>query len=117
MGCVERADDFDSRRARLKSLTDAELHAYFWSLAEKLVAPLIDEARTHTTPSIERSVLLRMGFSSVEVKALVERMVEQNILAHGAGRQVLELAKAKKFSVREAGKALLAGRFWEELPL
>ena len=61
MACAERADDFSVRRARLQKMSDEELHAYFWSLAEKIVAPLIAEARTHTTPSIERSVLLRMG--------------------------------------------------------
>ena len=116
MSSAERADDFSSRRARLRAMSDAELHAYFWSLAEKLVAPLIEEARAHTTPSIERSVLLRMGFSSVEVKMLVDRMGERGLLGHGAGRQLFELAKAKKISVRDAGAALLAGRYWEELP-
>ncbi len=44
-----------------------------------IVAPLIEEARTHTTPSIERSVLLRMGFSSIEAKALVARMHERRL--------------------------------------
>ncbi|HEY7219571.1 MAG TPA: ornithine aminomutase subunit alpha [Candidatus Binatia bacterium] len=116
MGCVERPDDFGKRRARLSTMTDQELHAYFWSLADKLVAPLIEEARTHTTPSIERSVLLRMGFSSIEASALVDRMNERGLLGRGAGRLVLELAKAKKFSVRAAGTALLAGHYWEELP-
>jgi hypothetical protein len=29
---------------------------------------------------------------------------------------MLELAKAKKISDRDAGTALLAGRYWEELP-
>jgi D-ornithine 4,5-aminomutase subunit alpha len=117
MGCAERPDDFESRRARLRALSDEELYAYFWSLADKLVAPLIAEARTHTSLSIERSVLLRMGFSSVEAKTLVDRMGERGLLAHGAGRQLLELAKAKKISVREAGTALLAGQHWEKLPL
>jgi D-ornithine 4,5-aminomutase subunit alpha len=117
MGCVERADDFSARRARVKTMTDDELHGYFWALAEKLVAPLIEEARTHTTPSIERSVLLRMGFSSVEAKALVERMGERGLLAHGAGRQLLELAKSKKIPVRQAAAALLSGQYWEDLPL
>jgi D-ornithine 4,5-aminomutase subunit alpha len=96
-------------------MPDAELHAYFWSLAEKIVAPLIEEARTHTTPSIERSVLLRMGFSSIEAKALVERMREHGLLGHGAGGLVLRVAKAKGIAAREAGTALLAGRCWEEI--
>jgi D-ornithine 4,5-aminomutase subunit alpha len=117
MSCAERADDFDSRRAHLRALSDEELHAYFWSLADKLVAPLIAEARTHTSASIERSVLLRMGFSSVEAKILIDRMGERDLLAYGSGRQLLELAKANKISVREAGTALLAGQYWEKLPL
>jgi len=97
-------------------MSDEQLHAYFWTLAEKLVAPLIEEARTHTTPSIERSVLLRMGFSSLEAKPLVERMAAKGLLGHGAGRLVLKLAQAKGITIREAGSALLAGRYWEELP-
>jgi D-ornithine 4,5-aminomutase subunit alpha len=116
MGCIERPDDFTTRRAHLSVLSDQELHHYFWSLADRLVAPLIEEARTHTTPSIERSVLLRMGFSSIEAKTLVERMNQRGVLGHGAGRLVLELAKAKEISVRAAGLALLAGESWEALP-
>ena len=96
-------------------MSDEELHAHFWTLVEKIVAPLIGEARTFTTPSIERSVLLRMGFSSIEAKALVARMHERRLLGHGAGRLVLELAKSKGISVRDAGTALLNGRCWEEL--
>ncbi len=117
MSCAERPDDFESRRARLKAMSDEELHAYFWHLAEQLVAPLIEEARTHTTPSIERSVLLRMGFSSIEAKALVEQLGERGLLGHGAGHLLLELAKAKGLSVREAGAALLKGHHWEDLPI
>jgi D-ornithine 4,5-aminomutase subunit alpha len=60
-------------------------------------------------------VLLRMGFSSIQAKALVERLRERGLLGRGAGRLVLELAKAKEISVREAGTALLAGRYWEDL--
>jgi D-ornithine 4,5-aminomutase subunit alpha len=117
MKSIERPDDFATRRQRLQAMSDEELHAYFWSLAEKIVAPLIEEARTHTTPSIERSVLLRMGFSSIEAGRLVEGMTACGLLGHGAGRLVLELAKTKGVSVREAGTALLEGRHWEELLL
>jgi D-ornithine 4,5-aminomutase subunit alpha len=115
MGCVERPDDFEERRKRLRALSDAELHSYFWSLTEKIVAPLVEEARGHTSPSIERSVLLRMGFSSVEAKDLVARMGERRLLARGAGRLVLELAQARGIPLREAGTGLLEGRLWEDL--
>ena len=116
MACLERPDDFGKRHARISAMSDEELRRYFWSLAEKLVAPLITEARIHTTPSIERSVLLRMGFSSTEAKALVERLHQRHLLGHGAGKLVLDLAQAKQISVHAAGIALLAGQCWEELP-
>jgi D-ornithine 4,5-aminomutase subunit alpha len=91
------------------------LHAYFWTLVEQIVDPLIDEARHHTTPSIERAVLLRMGFSSVEANDLVARFGERGLLGRGAGRHVLQLARAKGIPVRDAGIGLLAGRDWEAL--
>ena len=116
MSCVERPDDFETRRAHLRSLSDAELHAYFWRLVEESVAPLIEEARTHTTPSIERSVLLRMGFSSLEARELVAQMQARGRLGQGAGHLVLALAMSQGITVREAGRALLEGREWEHLP-
>ena len=116
MSCEPKNDDFETRRRHLRGLSDAELHARFWDLVEQIVAPLIEEARSHTSPSIERSVLLRMGFSSLEARELVQRMLARGLLAEGAGRLVLELAKAKAISVRDAGRALLAGHYWDELP-
>lgn len=115
MKCVARDDDFETRSQHLKAMSDEELHGYFWALADRIITPLIDEARTHTTPSIERSVLLRMGFSSVEAKALVAAMHERGLLGHGTGRLVLELAEAEGCPVRDAGLALLEGRLWERL--
>jgi D-ornithine 4,5-aminomutase subunit alpha len=115
MPVTPRPDDFDERRARLRGLSDEELRARFWSRVEEIVAPLVEEARTHTTPSIERSVLLRMGFSSLEAVDLVAGMAERGLLGHGAGRLVLELSARRGLSVREAGLALLEGRHWEEL--
>ena len=116
MNSAERPDDFEQRREKLQAMSDEELHEHFWRLVEKIVEPLVEEARSHTTPSIERSVLLRMGFSSIEAKQLVENMLQQNLLGHGAGRLVLELAKTKQLSVHDAGAALLAGQYWEDLP-
>ena len=117
MSCAERPDNFEQARAHLQDLSDEELHARFRDLVDRIVAPLIEEARTHTTPSIERSVLLRMGFSSIECRQLVSQMQERGLLGHGAGRLVLQLARPKGISIREAGLALLAGQHWEALPL
>ena len=115
MPITPRPDDFDERRAQLRGLSDEELHARFWSHVEEIVAPLLEEARTHTTPAIERSVLLRMGFSSIEARDLVAGMTERGLLGHGAGRLVLELSRRLGQTVREAGLALLDGRHWEDL--
>ena len=117
MSSIERPDDFEQRREKLRAMSDEELHARFWNLVEKIVDPLVEEARTHTTPSIERSVLLRMGFSSIEGKALVDHMQDKQLLGHGAGRLILELAKAKQISVHQAGQGLIEGQYWEELPV
>ena len=111
----ERKDDFNARRAHLKDMSDAQLRDHFWSLVDRMVQPLAEEARTHTSPSIERSVLLRMGFSSLETKPLVNRMLEKGLLGHGAGNLVLKLARKKGISVREAGLGLIDGKYWEEL--
>jgi D-ornithine 4,5-aminomutase subunit alpha len=117
MSSIERPDDFAQRREQLKTLTDEELHTRFWNLVDKIVEPLVEEARTHTTPSIERAVLLRMGLSSIEAKSLVAQMGERGLLGHGAGHLVLELAMRKNIAVRDAAGALLAGQYWEELPV
>lgn len=115
MRSADRPDDFPTRRAQVSGLSDEELHARFWGLVEQIVAPLVKEARSHTTPAIERSVLLRMGFSSAEAGDLVDRLGQAQLLGHGAGRLVLELATRKRLPVREAGLALLDDRLWEEL--
>jgi D-ornithine 4,5-aminomutase subunit alpha len=112
---MQRDDDFEARREHLRGLSDDELADRFWSLARRIVAPLVADARTHTSPSIERSVLLRMGFSSIEAAALVERMHSKGLLSRGAGRLVLELALAEGVPVRDAGLALLEGRCWERI--
>jgi len=115
MRSAPRLDDFEQRRAHLRDLSDDELHAYFWQLADRIVAPLVEEARTHTTPSIERSVLLRMGVSSVEAKALVHCFGERGMLGHGAGALVLRVATNHGVTPRAAAQALLEGRWWEEV--
>ncbi len=117
MNSLERQDDYFERRERLSPLSDDELHSRFWELVDQIVKPLIEEARTHTSPSIERSVLLRMGFSSIEAGQLVDRMSQNSLLGHGAGNLILKLAQAKGITVREAGEALLNGEYWQDLKL
>ena len=115
MSSLDRPDDFETRRRHLRELSDEQLHARFWDLVQDIVEPLVEEARTHTSPGIERSVLLRMGFSSAEAKRLVDGMQEQGLLGHGAGHLILQLARRKGVTVRAAGEALLMGDCWAEL--
>ena len=100
-GYLKRDDDFEERRKKLANLSDEELKNRFWQLAEQVVEPLLKMAKENTTPSIERSVLLRMGFSTLEVRPLVE------------GAIVYRVAKEKGISIREAGEKLIAGDYWD----
>ena len=110
---MKRADDYESRRGRLADLTEEQLIARFWELTDELIEPLVQLAREHTTPAIERSVLLRMGFSSLESRAIVDGCAERNLLAHGAGNVVYRFAREKGVSVREAGLLLSEGNGWD----
>jgi D-ornithine 4,5-aminomutase subunit alpha len=110
-----RVDDFEKRRNHLKNLSNEELKSYFWKLAYKTVEPLIELAQTHTSPAIERSVLLRMGFSSLEAKALVEKVIDHQLIGKGAGHIVYRLSKLNNLSIREAGLMLLNDQGWEEI--
>lgn len=112
---MKRADDFQERRQHLKDLSDEALEQRFWELAEKIVDPLIELAKKHTTPSIERSVLLRMGFSSIEAKTIVEGVLDRGLMGKGAGHVVYKLAKEKGLGIREAGLELVEGRLWDEV--
>ena len=111
---MQRDDDFATRRAHLAGLSDDELQTRFWALLDEVVAPLVDEARHHTTPSIERSVLLRMGLSSLEASALVDRLHGEGLLGRGAGRIVVETAEREGVDLRTAGTGLAQARYeWE----
>ncbi|NLF49105.1 MAG: ornithine aminomutase, partial [Acholeplasmataceae bacterium] len=83
-----RHDDYLSRKAHLEGLTDQQLKDYFWRLVDQAVTPLVDLAKTHTSPAIERSILLRMGFSSLEAKALVDKSIAYGLIKKGAGHVV-----------------------------
>ena len=112
---MTRVDDFKDRRAHLANLSEIELENRFWELAEKLVDPMVDLAKTHTSPSIERSVLLRMGFSSTEAKSIVDNAIDRELIGKGVGHIVYKLAKSKNTGIREAGLILVDGANWEDV--
>ncbi len=111
---MKRADDYNQRRAHLANLSDQELYERFWSLASDIVDPLLELGQKNTSPAIERSVLLRMGFSSIEAKAIVDGVIDRGLMGKGAGHVVYRLAKEKNISVREAGVALAEGKMWND---
>lgn len=112
---MKRADDFQTRRAHLAELSEAQLEQRFWELAEQIVHPLLELGKKNTTPSIERSVLLRMGFSSLEAKSIVDKTMDRGLMGKGAGHIVYRIAKEKNISVRDAGVALSEGKYWDEV--
>ena len=111
---MKREDDFEVRRMHIQNLTDEELYERFWQTTEKVVAPLLKLGQENTTPSIERAVLLRMGISSLDTKAIVEGCIDRNLMGKGAGHVVYKLAKAKDISIPEAGKLLAEGKNWDD---
>lgn len=114
-GYLKREDDYKERRKHLSGLSDEDLKMKFWSLIEQVVDPLLEIAKTHTSPSIERSILLRMGFSSIEAKPLVEMAVNRNLIGKGVGHLVYKAAKQNGLEIREAGLAMLDGKLWDTL--
>ena len=112
---MKREDDFKERRKHLANLSEIELEKRFWELAEKIVNPLVDMAEKNTTPSIERSVLLRMGFSSLEAQSIVEGIVDRGLIGKGAGHIVYRLAKDNNMEIRDVGLKLIDGEMWDEV--
>lgn len=109
-----RKDDYLERRKHLADLTEEQLKERFWELAGELVDPIVDLAKKNTSPSIERSVLLRMGFSSIEAKAIVDGVLDRGLMGKGAGHIVYRLAKDYDLDIREAGLKLAEGEMWDE---
>ncbi len=108
-------DKFQAEKANLESLSDEQLNELFWKKAEEIVNPLISLAKTHTSPSIERSVLLRMGFNSLEAKSIVEGIFERDLLGKGAGNILLTMAKDADKDYLTYGKELIQGSHWDEI--
>lgn len=110
---MKRQDDFQDRRIHLSELSEAQLEERFWELANKLVDPIIELAEKNTSPSIERSVLLRMGFSSNEAKTIVDGAIDRGLISKGAGHLVYKLSQDKNISIRDAGMELVHGNMWD----
>lgn len=110
---MARADEYLAWRTHLADLTDPQLEIRFWELVEQVVDPLVDLARTHTSPSIERSVLMRMGIDSLTCNAVVGEIDKRGLLGHGAGHVVLYCAQMWDVDVRIAAERLARGEGWE----
>lgn len=111
----QRPDDFAERRRHLAGLSEQELEHRFWNLAGQVVDPLLELAKRNTTPSIERSVLLRMGLDSPTSQGIVKQALAKGLLGHGAGHCVWRYAQMKEIGVEKAGADLAAGIGWDEL--
>lgn len=111
---MKRSDDYLERRKHLENLSDKELYDRFWKMTEQVVDPLLELGKNNTTPSIERSVLLRMGISSLDAKPIVEGCIDRGLIGKGAGHVVYKLAKARGISIKEAADMLASGNGWDE---
>ena len=106
----DRIARFELRREALGKLTDEELKARFWELTTKVVEPIVELAKGHTSPSIERAVLLRMGIDSVSSQGVVKRILDAGLLGKGAGHVVLKISRKTGTDVRAAAQAILDDR-------
>lgn len=104
-----REDTFEHAHQYLSGLTDEELKVRFWALTQEIVDPLVELARTHTSPSIERSVLMRMGIDTPTCVAVVGECDSRGLLGHGAGHVVLVVMQALDFDAPSAAAKLANG--------
>jgi D-ornithine 4,5-aminomutase subunit alpha len=104
----DRIERFEQRRATLASMSDEQLKARFWELCDQAVRPMAELAQGHTSPSIERSVLMRMGIDSITARGVVERVLAAGLLGRGAGHVVLRVSRKLGCSMPEAAKAVVA---------
>jgi len=108
-----RADEYLAWRTHLAEYSDEQLETTFWDLVEQIVDPLVELARTHTSASIERSVLMRMGIDSRTCNAVVNEVEKRQLLGHGAGHVVWHCATQWGEDVRAAAAKLARGEGWE----
>lgn len=103
----QRIARFEQRRAVLEKMSDQQLKDRFWELCNQVVEPIVELAKTHTSPSIERAVLLRMGVDSVTTHGVVTRITEAGLLGKGAGHVVLKVSQKTGKDIRGAAQAIL----------
>jgi D-ornithine 4,5-aminomutase subunit alpha len=108
-----RPDTYQEVRKHLAELDEKQLETRFWELSQRCVAPLVELARTHTSPSIERSVLMRMGIDSRTCMAVVAECEKRRLLGHGAGHVVWVCMQAWGSTAPEAAGRLAAGEGWD----
>ncbi len=108
-----REDTFEHAHQYLSGLTDEELQVRFWHLTQEIVDPLVELARTHTSPSIERSVLMRMGIDSPTCVAVVSECETRGLLGHGAGHVVLVCMREWECDAPTAAALLAEGKGWK----
>ena len=107
---LDRNQRFAERQQVLKNLSDEELKERFWQLCYQVVDPIVELARTHTSPSIERSVLLRMGIDSLTAHAVVDQVLQAGLLGKGAGNVVLHVAQKHNMDIQSAAAAILENK-------
>lgn len=104
----------EDRFKALQALSDDQLYQRFWQLTDQIVQPLITYASQHTSPSIERSVLLRMGFNSLQAQAFVDRCLQEGCLGHGAGAVIVNFARRQGIDYHAAFEQLMAEPNWKQ---
>lgn len=106
----DRIARFQERQIELMKMSEEELKNRFWDLCNQMVEPIVTLAKTHTSPSIERSVLLRMGIDSITAHGVVDRIYEVGLLGKGAGHVVLKLSQKTGKNLRETAAAILENK-------
>ena len=106
----KRNDDYEVRRKHLVELSEEELKKRFFSLSEEIVQPLITLSKNSTTPSVERSVLLRMGFSSLEARDIVNHVLDLGLMGKGAGNIVLKTSEKLGEDYLVVGRRMAEGK-------